>query len=508
MEANFRQQRCSAAADQLFDVVIAGGGISGAAIFSRLASCGYRVLLIDKGDFGSFTSQESAMMIWGGLLYLTRFDVKTVYTLSRDRDQLLKRYPEAVHAQYYRYLPLKSGWQLRPLVKGFFDIYRALGGLRRSPNLIEENFAEESLVAMPRYRGSVAYEEALLTTSDSRFILNLIRSHETPSAIPLNYVSLEEGGFDHSRHLWRLALRNHFDDDTFEVQARLVINATGPHVDRVNRHFSIESPYKHVFSKGVLLSFARPDGHNAPLIFELGKNRDVLLFTPWGPVSYWGPTESATDDLESATEPLAEDVEFLLEQANVSLNYPVTPRDIIAYRCGVRPLAVEKSYSASKYPLELSRHHRVHVVRRRPWIAVYGGKFTSALGMAESIEGQVAALLGKPRTAAVPTSSLATPPLETSHPGLDAKFPSIAHCVEHEYCLTIGDYLRRRTNIAQWVARNGLGNNHEHLPFIEQLAGQLPRAVSQNPGYTLDHYINETKRIFDRLQGVDGEIKL
>lgn len=506
MEANDRQQRCSAATAQPFDVVIAGGGISGAAIFSRLARSGYRVLLVDKGDFGSLTSQESAMMIWGGLLYLTRFDIRTVYTLSRNRDQLLENYPDAVRAQYYRYLPLKSGWQLRPFVKGFLDIYRALGGLRRSPNLIEKNFAEEELVAMLRYRGSVAYEEALLTTSDSRFILDLIRSHDTSSSIPLNYVSLDAGVYDHANHYWHLGLCNQFDDDTFEVKARLVINATGPHVDSVNRHFSIESPYKHVFSRGLLLSFARPSGHNTPLIFELGKNRDVLLFTPWGPVSYWGPTESATNDLESAGEPLAEEVEFLLEQANSTLSYPLTPRDIIAYRCGVRPLAVEKDYHASHYPLELSRHHRVHMVRRRPWIAVYGGKFTSALGIAESIDAQVRGLIGQPRSP-MPPSLTEGAPQEATYPGLDVKFPSVAHCVEHEYCLTIGDYLRRRTNIAQWVARNGLGNNHEHLPFIEQLSGQLPRATSENPIYTLAHYVNETKRIFDRLQGVDGERK-
>lgn len=90
MEVNIREQRCSAAAEQPFDVVIAGGGISGAALFALLARSGYRALLIDQGDFGSLTSQGSAMMSWGGLLSLTRFDVKTVYDHSHNRDQLLE----------------------------------------------------------------------------------------------------------------------------------------------------------------------------------------------------------------------------------------------------------------------------------------------------------------------------------------------------------------------------------------------------------------------------------
>jgi glycerol-3-phosphate dehydrogenase len=200
-------------------------------------------------------------------------------------------------------------------------------------------------------------------------------------------------------------------------------------------------------------------------------------------------------------------VAFLLEQAGSSLTHSIIPREIIAYRCGVRPLAVAANYHSQRYPLELSRHHRLHVARKRRWISVYGGKFTSALGMAESVSAQVTALLGKSQQPAVPPSPLQAAPHDSAFPGLTEKFPSIRHCVEHEYCLTIADYLRRRTNIAQWVARNGLGNAHEHLPFIEQLAGQLPRAAGGNPLYTLEHYVSETARVFDRLQGVGGEHK-
>lgn len=505
MGADSRESRCSDVADRPFDVVIAGGGITGAAIFARLARDGYRVLLIDKGDFGSATSQESAMMIWGGLLYLTRFDFRTVYNLSRSRDQLLERYPDAVRAQYFHYLPLKEGWQARPLVKGLFDFYRVLGGLRRQPNFIESRFAEEAFVATSRYRGSVAYEEAMLANSDARFVLDLVRSHDTPTSIPLNHVSLEEGEYDPSRRLWHLGLRDQFTGGELEVRARLVINATGPHVDRINRLFSVSSPYKHVLSKGVFLSFARPPEHNAPLIFELGSNRDVLTFVPWGPVSFWGPTEVAIHDLDEASEPKDAEVSFLLEHANRSLNYPISAREIISYRCGVRPLAVSVDYQAEKYPLELSRHHRSHVIRERPWISIYGGKFTSSIDMSDQVGGHVAALLGKPATTPVFAATLPSPPLDMAFPGLPGRFPSIAHCVEHEYCLTLDDYLRRRTNIAQWVPRNGLGRKNEHLSIIEQLAAQLPHAAADDVAGSVERYVAVTHRVFDRLTGA-GEV--
>ncbi len=505
MEANLREQRCSTLENEPFDAVIVGGGISGAAIFARLARSGYRILLIDKGDFGSLTSQESAMMIWGGLLYLTRLDFRTVYSLSRNRDQLLQHFPHAVHAQYYRYLPLRSGWQVRPLVKGFFDFYRVLGGLRRGPNFIEENFAEESIVAMSRYRGSVAYEEAMLTSSDTRFVLDLIRSHDSSAAIPLNYVSLAEGEFDHSSRLWQLGVHEQFGGVRYTVKARMVINATGPYVDTINRQFSIDSPYKHVFSKGVFLSFARPQGHDRPLLFELGQNRDAIAFIPWGPVSLWGPTEAVTPDLEKADEPSEDEVTFLLEQASRTFSSPLTARDIVAFRSGVRPLVVKTNYQAERYPLELSRHHRIHVNSVPLWISVYGGKFTSALGMADSVTERVRALLGQPRLEPFRPLPLEKVSLDTIFPGLDGKYPSIRHCVDHEYCMTIGDYLRRRTNIAQWLPRNGLGNAKENLPFIEQLASQLPATI-RNQTYSLDNYVKETERVFDRLQNI-GEVE-
>lgn len=440
------------------------------------------------------------MMIWGGLLYLTRFDFRTVYNLSRSRDQLLERYPDAVRAQYFRYLPLKEGWQARPLVKGLFDFYRVLGGLRRQPNFIEDRFAEASFVAMSRYRGAVAYEEAMLATSDTRFVLELVRSHDAAASIPLNHASLEEGEYDSSGRLWHLGLRDQFSGGELEVRARLVINATGPHVDRINRRFSIDSPYKHVLSKGVSLSFARPPEHDAPLIFELGSNRDVLTFVPWGPVSIWGPTEEAVHDLDEANEPKEDEVDFLLEHANRSLSYPLSAREIVSYRCGVRPLAVGVGYHAQKYPLELSRHHRIHVSKNRPWLSIYGGKFTSSIDMSDQVGEQVAALLGKPAAAPVFPDSLPSPPLDTAFPGLPGRFPSIAHCVEHEYCLTLDDYLRRRTNIAQWVPRNGLGQHDEHLPIIRQLAEQLPHAAG-DPAASVARYVAGTRRVFDRLTG-------
>lgn len=97
----------------------------------------------------------------------------------------------------------------------------------------------------------------------------------------------------------------------------------------------------------------------------MGHKSDVQTFVPWGPVSLWGPTETRIDSLDEETFPTEDDVNFLLEQASRNLDQSFEKKDIISYRAGVRALAVPKSYHADEYPLELSRHYRIHLERKK-----------------------------------------------------------------------------------------------------------------------------------------------
>lgn len=497
-----RNSRLSYISNHDFDVIIIGGGISGASLFANLAASGYDTLLVDKEDFASATSQASGMMIWGGLLYLTKLDFKTVHSLCRNRDALIERYPQKIRPQYYYYLPLRHGWQFTPLVKGLLDFYRLLGGMRRGKNYIQRDFAESSFLQMGKYRGALAYEEGMLNTSDCHFVLDLIHRYDSSTAIPLNYVAFDKAEYERSQKRWHIGLVDRFAGREFSVTARLVINASGPYTDQINDRFGICSPFKHVFSKGVYLAFPRPHGHTNPLIFEMGRHGDVQTFVPWGPVSYWGPTETSLHSLEGI-EPSIKDVQFLLKQANDTLNYRLGIEDIISYRAGVRALAVKSDYHAKRYPLELSRNHRVHLDRERPWITAYGGKFTSGDTLAMMVRNKAIGVLGQPRYPGVVQQEQPRVGDMLDFPGLNTSFPAIGHCVDYQYCLTIEDYLRRRTNIAQWLPRNGLGRNNENKEFIRSLIKQLPQRQGTTPDTVLDTYINETDRIFNGLKASD-----
>jgi glycerol-3-phosphate dehydrogenase len=106
-------------------------GINGAAVCHALASAGYRVLLVDQGDFGSGTSQASTMLIWGGLLYLKNLELATVLALTRDRDRLVAERPGSVQARPLLYVP--SGGPPRVVVESALAAYWVMGAGNARP---------------------------------------------------------------------------------------------------------------------------------------------------------------------------------------------------------------------------------------------------------------------------------------------------------------------------------------------------------------------------------------
>jgi glycerol-3-phosphate dehydrogenase len=129
---NIRQKNWQLAENKEFDAVIIGGGVNGASIFKSLCTKGYKVLLLDKGDFSGGTSQASAMMIWGGLLYLKNLDFPSIYNFSRDRDNLIKKHTEEVDPMFFRYIINCERGRNKFLVCSALYLYWILGNCRRN----------------------------------------------------------------------------------------------------------------------------------------------------------------------------------------------------------------------------------------------------------------------------------------------------------------------------------------------------------------------------------------
>jgi glycerol-3-phosphate dehydrogenase len=480
---------------EALDALVVGGGISGALSYYELCRRGFRTALLDRHDFAGGTSQASGMLIWGGLLYLKNLDFLTVRKFCKARDQLIAEHSNLVNRHRLRYLPSLNSGRSSLLVRLGLYCYWIMGGVDRPLPMQESNYLEKTLLQERRFKDPLTYEEGMLRESDSRFVLGWIQGFDNEDCLPVNYCEVRGGAFDHADHLWRIELKDVATGRELHCRARTVVNCAGVWTDKVNGLLGIQSPCRHVCSKGVFISFPREPDHETSLIVEMGVNNDIQAYMPWGPIAMWGPTETAVDDIESGFRVNVEDIRFLLDQANRNLKRRYGPEDILSIRCGVRPLAVKKGCSKNAYPLELSRRNIIAVDRDRRALAVYGGKLTACLLLANAVADHIqkfatpSRLPDKPR----PASSL------HAQTGIvDRQRISPDWSCDHEFCLTLDDYLRRRTNISQWRPRRGLGPNNEHMSELHAIAREIAdsdRAADQ----MLADYISNVHVDHDQL---------
>lgn len=463
-----RRDAFKAADGAHYDVAVFGAGISGSRIFHELARHGYRVLLLDRGDFAGGTSQSSGMMIWGGILYLKDLDLRTVIKLCRARDQLIEEMPGTVRAERLRYLPGRESLRNRHVVRAGMTLYWLLGSRERRFPTCEAAFAELGLLKPGRFRDSLTVEEAVLEVSDCRFTLEWILPFVGPQTVALNHCASETAVFDATSGRWRIELRDRLHGHDAAVTAQFIVNAAGVWTDNLNDSLGIESAYRHELSKGVYISFRRPESLRHILVFDTGENDDTLTFAPWGPVAMCGPTETRVTNLGEGFTVSPEDVRSLLRLANRNLHRHYRAEDIVSMRVGIRPLAVRRGFSKAVHPLELSRKHLIHCDPKRQALAVYGGKLTSCGLLAQEVLARLRQHLPRPGRVPLPHTPQAAP--TETFPGLGEPVTSAIWCRDREYCHTLEDYLRRRTNIAQWIPRGGLGALSENLQTLRRIA--------------------------------------
>jgi glycerol-3-phosphate dehydrogenase len=165
------------------------------------------------------------------------------------------------------------------------------------------------------------------------------------------------------------------------------------------------------------------------------------------------------------------DVAELLRLLNAHLASRTAVRDIVSLRSGVRALAVPAVFEPTGDLRRLSRRHRIHPDPVLPWVSVYGGKLSGCLALAADVTRQVETRIGRRPSGASPGSrALPVAPLEESFPTLNQPVTPAAWSVQHELCCCLEDYLRRRTNIAQWVPRGGLGRRLEFIDHVRGIA--------------------------------------
>lgn len=382
--------------DGYVDVLVVGGGINGAVAAASLAGRGASVALVERGDFGHVTSQESSNLVWGGFKYLENYEFPLVFGLCRSRNRLMKTYPANIREIGFLAALDKSA--------PYSPKFAALGALgywiiglfgTKPPKLLspERIKREESVIDVTNVRGGIQYQDAYLIDNDARFVFSFVRSAIENGATAANYVELVRAERADGR--WTCQLRDADTGEEFATSARFIINAAGPFVDELNDGFDLRTTHRIVYSKGIHLVVPRLTTHTHERVLAFFDDTGRLFYViPMGRRSVIGTTDTRVDDpTEGVTD---EDRTFLLDQINARLDLPapLTMDDVIAERCGVRPLVVKRG-EGDKTDVEwtsLSRKHEIETDHARGVITIFGGKLTDCLNVGEEVADEIESL--------------------------------------------------------------------------------------------------------------------
>lgn len=374
---------------QELDVLVVGGGVTGAGVALDAATRGLATALVEARDLASGTSSRSSKLFHGGLRYLEQLNFRLVAEALRERELMLTRIaPHLVRPQPFLYPLTHRAWE-RPYVAAGLALYDQMGGARSVPR--QKHLSRSgALKRFPGLRrdalvGAVQYYDA--QADDARFTVNVARTAAQYGALVRSSTEVVELVREADRVVGAV-LRDVENGEVQRVRARVVINATGVWTDDLQSMSGGRGRFRVRASKGVHLVVPR-DRIAGETGLILRTERSVLFVIPWG--QHWIVGTTDTDWTHDLAHPAATaaDVDYILETVNSVLTVPLRRDDVVGVYAGLRPLLAGESEDTS----QLSREHAV--ARPQPGlISIAGGKFTTYRVMAADAVDAAAVDLG------------------------------------------------------------------------------------------------------------------
>jgi glycerol-3-phosphate dehydrogenase len=374
-----------------WDIVVIGGGATGAGIAVDAASRGYAVLLLEREDFGKGTSRRSTKLVHGGVRYLEQGNVSLVMEALKERGMLLENAPHLVHDLPF-VVPNYSWWETPFYGIGLkiYDLLAGKYGFGRSRILsLQETLERLPTIRQDGLRGGVIYHDGQF--DDARLLIALMMTAAEQGATVLNYAPVLELTRDADGFINGVLGEDRETGFRFTAEARVVINATGIFADQVRRLAEPAAAPMLAPSQGIHLVFEKSflRGNTAIMVPHTSDGR-VLFAIPWHNHTLVGTTD--TPIAGPSYEPMAfdEEIEFVLETAAQYLSRPPRREDILSVFVGIRPL-VKAEGAASGKTSTLSRDHTIHI-DSTGLLTIVGGKWTTYRHMAEDAVNQAATL--------------------------------------------------------------------------------------------------------------------
>lgn len=377
--------------NEKFDLLIIGGGITGAGVARDAAGRGLKVALVEAHDFAMGTSSRSSKLVHGGIRYLENMEFHLVFEALSERTKLFQIAPHLVHPLRFM-IPLFKNSRVGMFRMGLgMILYDALA-LFQSPELHEKLSARETTERMPIVQhqdlvGSFIYSDAYM--DDARLVFETLRSAHEENAIAVNFVKVKKSVFEKKGghdHLLGLEVQDQISNETFVIKADHVVSTVGPWTDLVGA--KLVSDWKNILrpTKGIHLTLNK---NRLPLtsavVMAAEKSTRIVFAIPRHEMIIIGTTDtdfSGDPDLAVVT---AEDVSYLLQITNEYFpGAQLSENDIISTYVGVRPLVKDEASTEGK----TSREHTI-LSDSRGFTFVAGGKYTTYRLMSEQIVDQI-----------------------------------------------------------------------------------------------------------------------
>lgn len=426
-----------------FDICIIGGGATGLGIAVDAASRGYKTALFEQADFAKGTSSRSTKLVHGGVRYLQQGNIKLVMEALKERGLLLKNAPHLVHNQ--KFIVPNYKWWEKPYYGIGLKIYDWMAGsLGIGPSELlnqEETLALTPTLDPEDLTGAVLYHDGQF--DDARLAISLAQTAVAHDAVVLNYFPVT-ALLKKEQQVCGVFVKNSLNGKEYTINSKVVINATGVFTDRIlsmddPEHESLISP-----SQGIHLVVDKEflPGDTAIMIPKTDDGR-VLFAVPWHDKIVLGTTDTPVDEITEEPIPLNDEIDFILTHIGRYLTKDPQRMDIRSMFAGLRPLVKGKS----KVTASLSRDHLI-TISESDMITVTGGKWTTYRKMAEDTVNLVAEKLQSQITCvthelkiaelrAIPASVEGLPDEEIAR--------LVKQSADHEMCMTVEDFLSRRT---------------------------------------------------------------
>jgi glycerol-3-phosphate dehydrogenase len=459
-------------AQALWDIIVVGGGATGLGCAIDAANRGYKVLLIEKFDFGKGTSSRSTKLFHGGVRYLAQGNINLVRSALKERYILLQNAPHLSRTQSFL-IPTYKWWGKFYYGAGL-KLYDYLSGNKsigssslqskqkmkdKIPNLIDETL-----------KGGVQYFDGQF--NDARMCLNLAQTACQQGATIINYLEANQFIFEKEK-ITGLECTDVLSNTKYSLKAKHIINATGVFADDLiekatPNHEKLISP-----SQGVHL-VVNKNYLNSQHAIMIPKTKDgrVLFAVPWFGKTILGTTDTPLQNIKAEPKALPQEIEFIIEHIKQTLGHAPGYENIDTVYAGLRPLIKKKD---AKGTSALSRDHFL-LISASGLITITGGKWTTYRKMAEDTINKIETLgiitKGKNcQTESLKIFGFSTEPnnhplhyygaqfIEISqlektdeelakyiHPQLPYTYACVLYALTHEMALTLEDVLARRTN--------------------------------------------------------------